>query len=73
MSAANNLKLIAQLQDAINALPTWTAPVVVEDGWGQRYDLVQAFATGAKTGDPGLVLKIRIRPEHPDADRGVIR
>jgi hypothetical protein len=66
-SAADNLKLLAQLQDAIQALPDWRVPVVVEDEWGQKFDLVRAFAIGKNTDDLGLVLKIRMHAQHPDA------
>jgi len=62
-----NLKLLTELQEAINSLPTLTAEVVVEDEWGQKYDLIRSFAIGQRTDDSGLVLKIRMRGVHPDA------
>jgi hypothetical protein len=50
---------LQQLERAINELPTLTADVILEDDEGGRYDLVRSLAIGAKTDDPGLVLRIR--------------
>jgi hypothetical protein len=51
-----------ELLQAINDLPTLTADVLLEDDEGGRYDLVRSLTVGAKTDDPGLVLKIRRIP-----------
>lgn len=70
----NNLRLLGALHRAIHALPDWAATaerfgVIVEDEWGQKYDLVGACRFGRDTVDPGLVLKIRrMQPQSP-ADR----
>ena len=56
-----NMKLLKELQQAINSLPTLTAPVILEDDWGRKYDLIRSFGIGQRTDDPGLVLKIRAR------------
>lgn len=73
MNAVENMKLLTQLQQAINKLPSLTAGVILEDEWGNKFDLLSSFATGACTDAPGLVMQIRMRGQHPDADRGVIR
>lgn len=60
-TSVENLKLLTELQEAINALPSLTAGVILEDQYGQKYDLIRSFAIGTRTDDPGLVLKIRTR------------
>lgn len=59
ITPADRMQRLQQLQQAINDLPTLTADVILEDDWGGRYDLVSTFVVGAKTDDPGLVIKIR--------------
>ena len=56
---AERMQRINQLQEALNALPTLTADVLLEDNEGGRYELVRSFTVGAKTDDPGLILNIR--------------
>jgi hypothetical protein len=56
---AENLLLIEQLRRAIDELPTHTAPILLEDVEGCQYELLRSRVIGAKTDDPGLVLKIR--------------
>lgn len=41
--------------------------IVIEDGWGRRYDLDRVLAIEGNTADPGIVLKIRQRPDHPNS------
>ena len=53
------MRLIKQLLQAINDLPTYTAEIIVEDTIGCQYELVRSRVIGAKTDDPGLILKIR--------------
>lgn len=59
MTAADNLRSLLELQEAINKLPKLTCPVILEDDEGGRYELVKSLAIGAQTTDPGLVLRIR--------------
>jgi hypothetical protein len=66
--ANDQVKLMTELQEAINALPG-AAGVVIEDEWGQKYDLVRAYTVGKNGDDPGLVLKVRMHPQHPDQER----
>ena len=73
MTAAQNLQLLVELQEAISSLPTFTAGVVAEDEWGTKYDLLRTFVIGERTDDPALVLKIRARPHNSDQEHGVIR
>lgn len=56
---AERMHRVLQLRDAIDKLPTLTADVLLEDDEGGRYELVRSLAIGARTDDPGLVLKIR--------------
>ena len=48
---------VADVRAALEKLPD-TAGVIVEDSWGQQYEMVIARAIGTKTNDPGLVLKV---------------
>lgn len=41
--------------------------IVIEDDWGRRYTLERSWTVGANTSDPGVVLRIRQEPLHPDA------
>ena len=49
---------VSYLQSVLDRLPG-DAGVIVEDSWGQKYDLVRAFAIGTKTKGPSLVLRVK--------------
>jgi len=71
MTAVANMKVMKEAKAALNAVSE-TAPIVLEDEWGQRYELVRTYAIGTNVPDPAVVMKIRMYPKHPDRDRGVL-
>lgn len=60
---------LEQLHTALTALKDHEhlACLIVEDEFGQRWSIRKAYAVGARTDDPGLV--IRLAPIPPDTRR----
>lgn len=55
------------ISDLSALLRTHQGLLIIEDGWGHRYSLERVLAIGTQTDDPGLVLKVRREPVHPNA------
>ena len=56
--SAMDAEVLAQLAGAVDVLKGRSAGVVVEDDHGHRYQITKAYAIGARTDDPGLVIRL---------------
>lgn len=54
-----DLVLVQRLRMLSDLLVEFKDRLVIEDRWGQKYDLVRARPIGARTDDPGVVAVIQ--------------
>lgn len=67
MSTTALRQLAMDLNRLRNKVDHYRRRIIIEDGWGNKYDLTGVSATGNGSNDLGLVLKIQQRPVHPNA------